>query len=140
MRIVVLQRGKLKDDAILSLRDEYLKRFRKYGDLAVIERPEREESSIFPASRGHRVVLDERGRSHSSTEFAKLLERWAMSHGTIYFALGSAYGHSAATLAEAEYELSLGPLTLAHQLAHVVLVEQIYRAASILRGDPYHHA
>jgi 23S rRNA (pseudouridine1915-N3)-methyltransferase len=139
MRIVVLQRGKIRDDAIASLRDEYLKRFRKYGELNVLEKPESSDESIFPAGRGYRVALDEKGKSVTSLEFAKLLERWTMTHTTVFLAIGSAYGHSAATVANADAKLSLGPLTLAHQLAHLVLIEQIYRAASILRGDPYHH-
>lgn len=140
LRVTVLQRGKLKDDLVVSLRDEYVKRFRKYGELRIVERPEKDDVSIFPDTRGVRVVLDETGKALPSVEFARTLERWMMSHGAVHFAVGGAYGHTESTLAAATSKLSLGPMTLNHALAHLVLVEQVYRAATILRGDPYHHA
>lgn len=140
LRVTVLQRGKLKDDLVVSLRDEYVKRFRKYGELRVVERPEKDDGSIFPDTRGVRVALDETGKSLPSIEFAQTLERWMMSHGAVYFAIGGAYGHTEKTIAAATSKISLGPMTLNHALAHLVLVEQVYRAATILRGDPYHHA
>lgn len=140
MKIVVIQRGKLKDGFALSCRDEYQKRFRRYGELTILERPEKEVGSLFPDSKGLRVLLDEAGKTYRSEELARALEKWSMQHGTVAIAIGSAYGHNEATIAAAQAKLSLGPLTLPHVLAHVVLIEQIYRAATILRGEPYHHA
>ncbi len=141
MRITVLQRGRIKDALVKAYRDEYVKRFRRYGELAVTERGgETDEASIFPAARAFRIAFDERGKMLSSEEFARSLEKWSMTHGAIQIAIGSGYGHSPATLAQADQKLSLGPMTLNHMLAHLVALEQIYRAATILRGEPYHHA
>lgn len=140
LRVAVLQRGKLKDDLVVSLRDEYVKRFKKYGELRVVERPEKAEDSIFQDRRAFRVLLDESGKSYRSVDFAKSLERWQMNASAVHFAIGGAYGHNAATIADAQLSLAIAPWTMNHALAHLVLVEQVYRAATILRGDPYHHA
>jgi len=78
------------------------------------------------------IVLDERGRDLSTAQFAKLLEAPAA------FVIGGADGLSAATKAAADKLLRLSALTLPHALAQVVLLEQIYRAATLLTGHPYH--
>jgi 23S rRNA (pseudouridine1915-N3)-methyltransferase len=137
MKLSVVQRGKLRDRQIEALRDEYVKRFRRYGTLAVVES---EREPLWPASARWKVLLDERGEQPTSEELSKLLQRWTMRHGEVAFAVGGAHGHDAATASTADAKLSLGRLTLPHQLAHLVLVEQLYRAASILAGSPYHHA
>lgn len=140
LRVAVFQRGKLKDDLVASLRDEYVKRFKKYGELRIVERPEKDEGSIFPDRRAFRILVDESGKTYRSVDFAAALERWQMNSSAIHFAVGGAYGHTAATVEDANAKLAIAAWTLSHALAHLVLIEQIYRAATILRGDPYHHS
>jgi 23S rRNA (pseudouridine1915-N3)-methyltransferase len=87
------------------------------------------------------VCLDERGRQATSVQLAELLRGWLEDPArTPCLVVGGAHGLSPEVLARANLTLSLGPMTLPHELARVVLLEQIYRAASILRGLPYHHA
>jgi 23S rRNA (pseudouridine1915-N3)-methyltransferase len=138
LKLVVVQRGRLRDAQIEALRDEYLKRFRRYGSLAVVE-TERAGEAFWPKSARWRVLMDERGDQPTSEELSKLLREWTMRHGEVAFAVGGAHGHDPTTAASANAKLSLGRITLPHQLAHLVLVEQLYRAASILAGSPYHH-
>jgi 23S rRNA (pseudouridine1915-N3)-methyltransferase len=144
MKLVVVQRGKMRDKHLLALRDEYLVRFRRFGSLRVIERPaegrsETKGAAFWPDSSRYRIALDEGGEAPDSEGLARLLAAWSMHHGEIAFALGDAYGHEPAALALANSRLSLSPMTLPHQLAHLVLIEQLYRAGCILAGTPYHH-
>jgi 23S rRNA (pseudouridine1915-N3)-methyltransferase len=140
MRIVVVQSGRLRDPQVIALRDEYVKRFKRFGSLTVREQEPREGAPMWPSSSRWKVLLDERGKQPTSAEFARLISEWTMRHGEVAFAIGGAYGHDAATAAAADARLSLGPMTLPHQLAHLVLIEQIYRGANILAGTAYHHA
>ncbi len=140
MNIWVVQNGKIKDPQILALRDEYLKRFQRYGKLTVHEQSPKSGKSLWPSQARWRVLLDERGKSMSSEVFAKNIEQWLVQHGPIAFAVGESYGHDEATRAEANISMRLSDMVLPHQLAHVFLIEQLYRAASILNNDPYHHA
>jgi 23S rRNA pseudoU1915 N3-methylase RlmH len=135
MRLVLLQRGRIRDAAAIALRDEYVKRFRRYGRLEIIEA----EQPRWP-DRHLRVLLDERGKELSSPELAKALERWTAVHGAAAFAVGDAYGHEEQLAAQAEERWSLSRLVFPHHLAHVLVAEQLYRAASIRAGAPYHHA
>jgi 23S rRNA (pseudouridine1915-N3)-methyltransferase len=87
------------------------------------------------------VLLDERGKAMTSEDFAQWLGRERdEGRQLIVFAIGPAYGWSAASRKRAALLLSLGPMTMAHELARVVLAEQIYRALTILAGHPYHRA
>jgi 23S rRNA (pseudouridine1915-N3)-methyltransferase len=140
VRLIVVQAGRIKDASVQALREEYLKRFKRFGTLSVIEREPKGAAVLWPASARWKVALDERGDQPSSEELARLLRKWTMAHGEVAFAVGEAYGHHAPTLAAADARLSLGRLTLPHQLAHLLLIEQLYRAATILAGTPYHHA
>lgn len=87
------------------------------------------------------VLLDERGRNLSSEELAKLLDRWR-GEGVreARFMLGAADGHGAAERAEADLLLAFGKATWPHLLARAMLMEQLYRASTILAGHPYHRA
>lgn len=139
MKLTVVQTGRLRDPHVAALRDEYVKRFGRFGKLEIIEREPKGETLLWPAGARWKVALDERGKTYDSPAFAKQLERWTVAHGPIAFVVGEAYGHHAPTLAGADSLLSLGPMVLPHQLAHLVLVEQLYRAATILAGTGYHH-
>jgi len=85
------------------------------------------------------IQLDERGETVSSEVFARKIEKWRDSgRKSIVFAIGGADGHGALLSARADQSLSFGAMTLPHQLLRVVLLEQLYRAATILSGHPYH--
>jgi 23S rRNA (pseudouridine1915-N3)-methyltransferase len=135
VRITIIQRGALKDKQIQPLVDTYAKRFQRYGKLTISEQKKPQWSS------GHfRILCDERGEQPSSEIFAKNLEKWSMQHGGICFAVGDADGHEQEFAAQAQYKFSLSAMVFPHRLAHLLLVEQLYRAACIQVGHPYHHA
>ena len=85
--------------------------------------------------------LDERGRAEPSPEFARRLAGWRdAGRGDVAFVIGGADGIDGGLRAEADHLLSLGPMVWPHMLVRVMLAEQLYRAASILAGGPYHRA
>jgi 23S rRNA (pseudouridine1915-N3)-methyltransferase len=136
--------GKTKAAAIQGLTDEYLKRLKHYAEVEGIGL--KDESSLLKmCEAGARpvryalVLLDSRGKQLSSEEFAKWLGEYQdRSSSPLLFAIGAADGFSEETRWAATLVLSLGKMTLAHELARVVLLEQIYRAFTILKGHPYH--
>ena len=86
------------------------------------------------------VLLDEKGKLHPSMAFAQQLEDWMnQGAGRLVFVLGGAHGFSAEVYGRATSKLSLSPFTMPHQLARVVFLEQLYRACTIQRNEPYHH-
>ncbi|MDR2694905.1 MAG: 23S rRNA (pseudouridine(1915)-N(3))-methyltransferase RlmH [Deltaproteobacteria bacterium] len=106
------------------------------------ERVRQEGQRLLQAVRAddYLVCLDERGTSLSSRAFAAFLdEASANASRTPCFVLGGPFGLAGAVRARAGFVLSLGPMTLPHELARVVLLEQLYRAEAILRKTPYHH-
>ena len=144
MKIQVAWIGKTKDAAIQSLTDEYLKRLSRY---AAVERTAlKDEGAILklcaPEARPVRhtlVLLDGRGQQLSSEELAKFLGDYRDRNPLpLLFAVGGADGFSDQARQAATLVLSLGKMTLAHELARVVLLEQLYRAFTILKGHPYH--
>jgi len=142
--------GKTKEPAIQSLADEYLKRISRYAPAEGITL--RDEAALLAltgrASTGSRkssdsrstlVLLDSRGKELSSEQFARFLGDYQDRNPLpLVFAIGPADGFSEGTKSAAQHILSLGRMTLAHELARVVLLEQIYRAFTILKGHPYH--
>ena len=86
------------------------------------------------------VALDGRGIAWSSEQLAERLAEWRMQGRDLAFVIGGPDGHAAPVLARADQCWSLGPLTLPHMLVRLVLVEQLYRAVSLLGGHPYHRA
>jgi len=110
------------------------------GALRITELPDR-GGTLPPAPTGalRTVVLDERGRQLGSGEFARVLERWR-DDGVreARFLIGAADGHDDGLRTSADLLLGFGPMTWPHMLARVMLVEQLWRATSILAGHPYH--
>lgn len=140
MRLVVVQQGRLRDKHVESLRDEYVKRFARFGSLTITEKEPKGDELLWPRSARWRVVLDERGELLTSVQLAERVRKWTMAHGEVAFLIGDAFTTHAPSTALADSRLALGPLTFPHQLAHLLLVEQLYRAATILAGTGYHHA
>jgi 23S rRNA (pseudouridine1915-N3)-methyltransferase len=136
--------GKTKDAAIQSLTDEYLKRLSRYADVEGVAL--KDEAAILKLcarearpSRHTLVLLDGRGKQLSSEELAKFLGDYQDRNPLpLVFAVGAADGFSDQARQAATLVLSLGKMTLAHELARVVLLEQLYRAFTIQKGHPYH--
>ena len=140
MKLRIAWLGKTKEPAIQTLTDEYLKRLTRYVDA---EGTALKDESALLKLRGRQpstlVLLDIRGKQLSSEELAAFLANYQDRNPLpLLFAVGPANGFTAETRQEANLLLSLGKMTLAHELARVVLLEQLYRAFTILKGHPYH--
>jgi 23S rRNA (pseudouridine1915-N3)-methyltransferase len=143
MRLKIAWVGKTKESAIQSLGAEYLKRLQRYVSIDAHEIAN--ESGILKlADKAGRtapvlVLLDSKGKQVTSEELAGFL-RDHQDRGTqeLIFAIGPADGWSIAARERANVTLSLGKMTLPHELARVVLLEQLYRGFTILAGHPYH--
>jgi len=136
--------GRSKNPAINALSAEYLKRISRYIQIELHQVAS--EAAFFKLaekSRGRTapqlILLDSRGRQLTSEEFAAML-REHQDRGTqsLLFAVGPADGFSPGALRQADIVISLGKMTLAHEIAGMVLLEQLYRAFTILKGHPYH--
>ena len=143
MKLKVAWIGKTKEPAIQSLTDEYLKRLSRYADAEGITL--KDEAAVLKlCARDARprhtlVLLDEQGKQLSSEELAKFLGGYQDRNPLpLLFAVGGADGFTDQARQAATLVLSLGRMTLAHELARVVLLEQLYRAFTILKGHPYH--
>jgi 23S rRNA (pseudouridine1915-N3)-methyltransferase len=102
-------------------------------------RDEEAASLLDRIADGERVVLlDERGKEGTSLDFARRVASWVEGARDVTLVIGGSDGHGDAIRARAAETLGLSRLTLAHRLARLVLVEQLYRAFTILRGEPYH--
>lgn len=146
MQINIRCVGKMRSPALQMLMTEYRKRI-KWP--IIIEEvicnkslPKEQlcktegEMLLAGCSEGLVVVLDEKGEHLSSKEFATLLDK--SYYKKLHFLIGGAYGHDAATLKKANKVISLSKLTFPHQVARLILVEQIYRAFTINNNHPYH--
>jgi 23S rRNA (pseudouridine1915-N3)-methyltransferase len=138
VKFLVLAEGKLKDQAQRGWVDEYRKRILRHATIDEVEaRNARELAKKIPDD-GLVVALEVNGESLSSLEFAERLLLWvSRGGGKVCFVIGGADGLPAEVSRAADQRLSLSKMTLPHRLARVVLFEQIYRALSIHRGEPY---
>jgi 23S rRNA (pseudouridine1915-N3)-methyltransferase len=144
VKLTVAWIGKTKNAAIQSLTDDYLKRLKQYSEAEGVSI--KDEAALLKLcgrdGRGARrwlVLLDSGGKQLSSEELANFLRDHSERNPTpLLFAIGSADGFSEDMRRQADLVLSLGKMTLAHELARVVLLEQVYRAFTILKGHPYH--
>jgi 23S rRNA (pseudouridine1915-N3)-methyltransferase len=144
VKLTIAWIGKTKSAAIQSLTDEYLKRVRQYAEAEGF--PFKHEAALLKAcgrdGRGVRrllVLFDSRGEQLSSEQFAQFIrEHQERNAAPMVFAIGPADGFTDMARTQADHLLSLGKMTLAHELARVVVLEQIYRAFTILKGHPYH--
>jgi 23S rRNA (pseudouridine1915-N3)-methyltransferase len=147
VKIKVAWIGKTKEPAIEALAGEYLKRISRYAEVeGVTLKNEAAVLSLASAAgqknskkdRHKLVLLDSRGKQLSSEELAAFLEREQISAIPLLFAIGGSDGFSEEARRLADFSISLGKMTLPHELARVVLLEQIYRAFTILTNHPYH--
>ena len=123
---------------------EYEKRLNRYVKLELLHVKEgtqaQEGQRLLEASEGYkRVVLDERGQMVDTPALKARLEGWAMqAEKGVAFLIGGAEGHAQAVRDQADWLLALSQLTLQHELALVVLLEQLYRVETLKKGEPYH--
>lgn len=140
MKIHVAVIGRLKEAYFVAAEAEYQKRLRPYATVEVVEYKD-EAAMLAALPRDARLwALDERGSSMTSTAFATNVIADAERNGKrpLVFAIGGADGHSDAVRARAFGLLCFGQLTIAHRLVRLLMLEQIYRAFRIVRGEPYH--
>lgn len=156
MKIRVLFTGKTTEAWVRQGIEQYAGRIRHYVGFELVELPDlrqtaslieeqvkaREGEAILKAVRpsDHLVLLDEHGARFSSVDWARNLEQKA-AHlpKDCVFVIGGPYGFSPAVLSRSDEKLSLSPMTFSHQLVRVVFLEQLYRALTIIKGEPYHH-
>ena len=145
MKIKIAWIGKTKEPAIASLTEEYLKRIARYAQVEGITL--RDEADLVTkfgkdakaTTKSTLVLMDSRGKEFSSKQFATFLGDYQERNPLpLIFAIGGADGFSSESRSVAQNVISLGTMTLAHELARVVLLEQLYRAFTILKGHPYH--
>ncbi|WP_395688048.1 23S rRNA (pseudouridine(1915)-N(3))-methyltransferase RlmH [Aestuariivirga sp.] len=160
MRLAIIAAGRLKPGPEKSLAEDYLTRAQGLGrglGISKITVTDFNESQAATATarmtdearliasalppRSFRVVLDERGKALASQAFADVLRR-QLNDGTgdMAFLIGGPDGHAAELREAADLTLSFGPMTWPHRLVRVMLLEQLYRAITILAGHPYHRA
>lgn len=155
MDIVLLTVGKTDVKWVKEGLDLYVSRLRHYVSFELKEIPqlknvsalsreqirEREGELILKALRPSDdvVLLDEHGREFRSLEFAKFLEGKTLQGRNLVFVIGGAYGFSEAVYARCDGKISLSKMTFSHQMVRTVFAEQLYRAFTIIKGEPYHH-
>ena len=156
MNIKLLAIGKTDDKALQSLIDDYTKRLSFYikfeldiipdvknaKSLSQSQQKEKEGELILSkiSSSDQMILLDENGKSFSSMAFSAELQK-KMNAGikTLVFVIGGPYGFSDAVYAKASGKISLSAMTFSHQMVRLFFIEQVYRAFTILRNEPYHH-
>jgi 23S rRNA (pseudouridine1915-N3)-methyltransferase len=140
VKITVAAVGRLKEPYLVAACAEYEKRLRPYCTLAVTEA--KDEAALLGAlpAAARVFAFDERGDMITSAQLAELVAA-EQSHGggaPVVFAIGGADGHGDALRARATKLLAFGRMTIAHRLVRVLVLEQLYRAFKIVRGEPYH--
>jgi len=155
LKITFVWVGRTRDHEMKCAMERYLERIRRHAQVAVVVAPEvgdapqyslkhrleREAKGILERlpRRGRALALDAAGQQMTSEEFARLLEsELTAGGGHVHFVLGGPSGLSGEVLQRMDRRIALGRMTLPHELARLVLTEQVYRAFSILRGGPYH--
>lgn len=156
MKITLLTVGKTDKDWVRQGLDIYVSRLKHYIPFSIVEIPElkgvssltkeqiktREGELILKNIRptDDVILMDERGKQHSSIELAKVIqEKISYAGKDIVFVIGGAYGFSDPVYVRASSKISLSRMTFSHQMVRVIFAEQLYRAFTIIRGEPYHH-
>lgn len=156
MKLILIVIGKTTDLHVQAMIDDYSRRLQHYVPFSLEVIPELKATKSLTTDQqkaaeaelikrqlqagDHIVLLDEHGRERRSVDFAVWLEkRIAAGARRIVFIVGGPYGFDASIHTMAAEEISLSQMTFSHQLIRVLFVEQLYRAHTILRGEPYHH-
>jgi 23S rRNA (pseudouridine1915-N3)-methyltransferase len=138
VKLVVVAAGRLKEREVRAIADDYLARIRRYVKCDEIEVKSAADLAEGVPDGALLVALEVHGDALSSTELARRVERWGSTgKGIVAFIIGGAEGIPEGLSKSAAARISLSKLTLPHRLARVLLLEQLYRSLSILRGEPY---
>lgn len=155
MKTILILVGKTTNKHISSCIDDYVGRITHYmpfeiqvipelkntKSLTFAQQKEREGELIIRQLHDgdHVVLLDEHGKERRSIEFASWLEKKSQQVRRLVFVIGGAYGFSDDVYAHANEKISLSQMTFSHQIVRMIFVEQVYRACTIIKGEPYHH-
>ena len=156
MKIALLTVGKTDRDWVKQGIDIYVSRLKHYIPFSIIEIPELKNVSAMSKDQikskegelilknvkptDDVILLDEHGKEFTSVEFAKILQDKISYVGKdIVFVIGGAYGFSEAVNKRANSKISLSRMTFSHQMVRAIFTEQLYRAFTIIKGEPYHH-
>ncbi len=155
MKITLLVVGKTTDTHIELLIQEYQKRLAHYIPFNIQVIPELKNTKALTPEQQKQtegelilrtinsstdlVLLDEHGKEFRSIEFANYVQKRMSSSRDVVFVIGGPYGFSEAVYQRANGKISLSKMTFSHQMVRLFFVEQLYRAMTILRGEPYHH-
>lgn len=156
MRVALLLVGKTVNKHFVELIDDYASRVKHYIGFEIITIPELKNTKNLSAEQqkqqegelilkqfqagDHVVLLDEHGKELRSIEFSKYMEQKMQTVSKrLVFVIGGPYGFSPDVYAKANEKLSLSKMTFSHQMIRLTFVEQLYRAMTIMRGEPYHH-
>ena len=155
MKITLLLTGKTTDTRLASLIDDYRQRLTHYVPFDLVVVPDIKNAKSLSAEQlktaeGEAllarltpamdvILLDEHGKEWRSIEYAEWLQKKMGSGRDLTLVIGGAYGFSKELYARANGQLSLSQMTFSHQMIRLMAIEQIYRAMTILRGEPYHH-
>ena len=155
MKITLLFTGKTSDPRLSSLIDEYQQRLRHYVPFELVVLPDLKNAKSLTedqikTAEGNLILqaltpsmdvllLDEHGKQFRSVEFAEFLQKKMSSGRDLTLVIGGPYGFSDAVYQRANGKLSFSLMTFSHQMIRIMAIEQLYRAMTILRGEPYHH-
>lgn len=155
MKALLILVGKTKDKLYSHAIDDYRGRIGHYLPFEIVTIPElKNTSSLTEQQQKDKegelilshiqpsdvvVLLDERGVEQRSVEFAKWLQRMQNTARRLIFIIGGPYGFSSQVYGRANHQVSLSKMTFSHQMVRLIFVEQLYRACTIIKGEPYHH-
>jgi 23S rRNA (pseudouridine1915-N3)-methyltransferase len=156
MKITFITVGKTEDAYLKDGIEKYVKRLKHYTKLELGEIPELKNTKALTedqqktkeaelilkkvTSQDHLILLDEAGQEFTSVQFANYLEKRAISSvASMVFVVGGPYGFDQSVYQRANDKISLSRMTFSHQMVRLFFVEQLYRAFTIIKGEPYHH-
>lgn len=156
MKITLLVVGKSNNSHLIKLEDEYRARLKHYINFEMLVVPELKNAKNLTEQEQKEkeadlllkqidqnddvILLDEKGKEFSSVAFSEIIEKKMLSSiKRMVFVVGGPYGFSQRIYDRANSKISLSAMTFSHQMIRVIFIEQLYRAFTILRGEPYHH-
>jgi len=155
MKTLLILVGKTTNKHISACIDDYVERISHYMPFEMTTLPELKNTKSLSEEQQKEqegemilkqiqatdsvVLLDERGQELRSVEMARWLQRKQASGRRVVFVIGGPYGFSCAVYSRANEQLSLSKMTFSHQMVRMIFTEQLYRACTIIKGEPYHH-
>lgn len=141
MKITLLVVGKTTDPRLIALTDEYCARLKHYVPFEIKVITDDNDKGILKAvpTSSQMILLDERGKEYRSIEFADFIQKKMNSGRDVVFVVGGPYGFTQEVYDRADGMVSLSKMTFSHQMIRLLFVEQLYRACTIIKHEPYHH-